>query len=82
MIRLSGGHCNYIVMVFYSRLKSFEVVEFRVVQAEAVSEGEKVFAWAVLFVVAALVEVGVGVAVENGDAQVVDRWIGSACTCC
>ena len=52
------------------------------VQAKTVSEGEKVFAWAVLFVVASLVEVGMGVAVDNGDAQVVDRWIDSASTRC
>ncbi len=69
----------YVVVIFFIRLKLFEVVEVRVVQAEAVSEGKEVFAWAVFLVVVMPVEVGMGVAVENGDGHVVDR---RGDTCC
>jgi len=62
-------------VIFPIRLKSFEVVEVRVVQAEAVSEGEEVFAWAVILVVVMPIDVGVGVAIENGDGHVVDRRV-------
>ena len=62
---------SYIIMIVIIRLKSFEVIHVCIMEAKGITKIKEGVARAVISIVASLVDMRVGIAVDNGHSQIV-----------